>query len=103
MYLLNALDRRRNQLRSAAEYFSTNCGGLDHVLVMNLGDPWTDPSQLQLFDNRVVDMPTGKHVAPGSDLIPLDILFTICSSMHSWLRVNDKNVTVRIKVVNTKV
>jgi len=66
---------------------------MDHVLVMNLGDPWTDPSQLQLFDNRVVDMACGKHVAPGSDLIPLDILFTICSSMHSWLKVNDKNVT----------
>lgn len=85
---------RMRQLKSAADFFASQRGGLEHVLVMNLGDPW-DPSQLQLFDNRVVDMPCQRHTAPGSDLIPLDILFTICSSMHSWLRINDKNVTVR--------
>ena len=82
-------------MASAAHYLKTHCGGMENVLVMNLGDPWTDPTQLRLFDHRVVDFPSsGKNVAPGSDLIPLDILFTICSSMHSWLRINDKNVTV---------
>lgn len=77
---------------------------MDNVLVMNLGDPWTDSTHLKFFDNRVVDLPSSRrHMAPGSDLIPLDILFTICSSMHSWLQINDKNVIVREYVSKTDV
>lgn len=68
----------------------------EHILVVNLGH--SDPSETllrTLFDNHVVDLPQAYHdQPPGTSVLPLDVLFSLCSCIKSWLDLSKNNVVV---------
>jgi hypothetical protein len=49
-----------------------------------------------LFRNNVIEIPFKYWESPpGLGLCPLDVLFTVCSSISSWLTLHDGNFVVR--------
>ena len=52
----------------------------------------------QLFRNNVIEIPFKYWESPpGLGLCPLDVLFTICSSISSWLTLHEGNFVVRCR------
>lgn len=89
--------RYRQNLTSASTLIREICGGnLSEVLIINLGPKWMDMSVYSAFGNNVVEVPfTNWESPPGIGLCPLDVLFTVCSSISSWLKLNDDHIVVR--------
>lgn len=92
------LYRYHKQLEYAAKYLNMQASGKDKVLVVNLGPSNPSDSILRsLFDNHVVDLPEAYHeMPPGTGVLPLDVLFSLCSCIKSWLELSEENVVVRI-------
>lgn len=88
--------RHREQLWAAAEFLGATEGGLGHSLVVNIGPSWRDSSVHDLFEGNVIELPPFCHEKPpGVGVLPLDIVFAVCSSVQSWLSLSKKNVVVR--------
>ncbi|GMH33122.1 hypothetical protein BSKO_00956 [Bryopsis sp. KO-2023] len=88
--------RYNRQIESAAKYLNAQTGGNDNVLVVNLGPTAPVDCLLRaLFDNHVVELPEAFHEQPpGSGIFPLDVLFTLCSCMKSWLDLSKNHVVL---------
>ena len=88
------MGRHVEQLRTAAEFLGATEGGLGHSLVVNLG-PSSDQSIHELFEGNLIELPAYWHERPpGLGICPLDIIFSVCSSIHNWLKTSEKNVVV---------
>eukprot|EP00210_Caulerpa_lentillifera_P002157 g2071.t1 len=64
--------------------------GRDGVLLMSTGEYWNETAQHHRPKKRGSSM---SDLAAVPDIIPLDVLFTICSEKHGWLTIQDKKVT----------
>ena len=50
-----------------------------------------------LFANNVIEIPFKDWESPpGLGICPLDVIFTVSSSISSWLALNDDHVVVRL-------
>lgn len=63
----------------------------DGAQFMNSGEYWSEATELHRPRKRGASM---TDLASVPDIIPLDVLFTICSEKHGWLTIKDKKVTV---------
>lgn len=63
----------------------------DGAQFLNSGEYWSEASELHRPRKRGSSM---TDLASVPDIIPLDVLFTICSEKHGWLTIKDKKVTV---------
>lgn len=72
-------------------------GSSGHALVLNLGPAWSNEEAYELFLNNVIEIPFKDWESPpGLAVCPLDIIFTVCSSIASWLATNDDHSVVRL-------
>ena len=88
---------RYKESLQAASSFITDAWP-DHVeqaLVLNLGPSWMNVDAYSLFRNNVIEIPFKYWESPpGMGLCPLDVAFTVCSSISSWLTLNDDHFVV---------
>lgn len=90
------LHRYKSELENAADYINGKLDSPACALVLNLGPAWLRPDAYELFNNNVIEVPFKDWESPpGLGIVPLDVMFTVCSSMASWLQLNDEHVVVR--------
>jgi len=83
-------------LRAAAACTARAHESTNPALVLNLGPAWLSAEAYVLFDNNVIEIPFKDWESPpGLGICPLGIIFTVCSSISSWLALNDEHVVVR--------
>jgi hypothetical protein len=88
--------RYKSELENAAVFINQKLESPDCALVLNLGPAWLRPDAYALFNNNVIEVPFKDWESPpGLGIVPLDVMFTVCSSMASWLQLNDEHVVVR--------
>lgn len=69
---------------------------VEQALVLNLGPAWMNVDAYSLFRNNVIEIPFKYWESPpGMALCPLDVAFTVCSSISSWLTLNEDHFVVR--------
>jgi hypothetical protein len=88
--------RYKAVLRSAAVHINKSyAGGANGALVLNLGPAWLSPEAYALFRNNVIEIPFKDWESPpGLGICPLGVIFTVCSSIASWLALNEDHVVV---------
>lgn len=68
----------------------------ENALVINLGPGWLRSDAYSLFNNNVIENHFRDWESPpGLGTCPLDVIFTVCSNMSSWLDLSDTNHVVR--------
>jgi hypothetical protein len=83
-------------LKVAAAQISRVHGSAHSALVLNLGPAWLSGDAYTLFSNNVIEIPFKDWESPpGLSICPLGVIFTVCSSIASWLALNDDHVVVR--------
>ena len=90
--------RYKESLQAASSFISEAWpDNAEQALVLNLGPAWMNVDSYSLFRNNVIEIPFKYWESPpGLGLCPLDVLFTVCSSISSWLTLHDGNFVVRI-------
>ena len=75
--------------------------GTSHeALILNLGPAWLSPEAYGLFNNNVIEIPFKDWESPpGLGICPMGVIFTVCSSIASWLALNEDHVVVRLRLV----
>ena len=64
-------------------------------MVLNLGPAWGKTDAYSLFANNVIEIPFKDWETPaGLGVCPLDVIFTACASISSWLNLDDENIVV---------
>ena len=87
--------RYKNVLSVAATQIGKLYGTSHDALVLNLGPAWLSPEAYGLFNNNVIEIPFKDWESPpGLGICPLGVIFTVCSSIASWLALNEDNVVV---------
>jgi hypothetical protein len=67
------------------------------ALVLNLGPAWMNVDAYSLFRNNVIEIPFKYWESPpGMALCPLDVAFTVCSSISSWHTLHEDNFVVSL-------
>ena len=90
------LDRYKGVLRAAAAHINRVHGSANGALVLNLGPAWLSGDAYSLFSNNVIEIPFKDWESPpGLGICPLGVIFTVCSSIASWLALNEDHVVVR--------
>ena len=86
-----------NVLRAAAgQVASAQESNNNLPLVLNLGPTWGNSEVYLLFGNNTIEIPFKDWESPpGLGICPLGVIFTVCSSVSSWLALNPDNVVVR--------
>lgn len=93
------LDRYKGVLRAAAAHINRVHGSANGALVLNLGPAWLSGEAYSLFSNNVIEIPFKDWESPpGLGICPLGVIFTVCSSIASWLALNEDHVVVRTHV-----
>ena len=83
-------------LKTAAGHLRKVHGSVHSALVLNLGPAWLSGDAYELFNNSVIEIPFKDWESPpGLSICPLGVIFTVCSSIASWLALNEENVVVR--------
>ena len=63
--------------------------------MLNLGPAWLSPEAYGLFNDTVIEIPFKDWESPpGLGICPLGVIFTVCSSIASWLALNEDHVVV---------
>lgn len=90
--------RYKKSLQAASTYIKEIWPeNADQALVLNLGPAWMNGECYSLFRDNVIELPFKYWESPpGLGLCPLDVLFTVCSSISSWLSLHEANYVVRI-------
>lgn len=84
-------------LNIAASQVVKLCGTGHGALVLNLGPAWLSPEAYGLFNNTVIEIPFKDWESPpGLGICPLGVIFTVCSSIASWLALNEDHVVVSL-------
>ena len=87
--------RYRDVLSNAAAQIVKLHGTSHDALVLNLGPAWLTPDAYRLFNCNVIEIPFKHWESPaGLGICPLGVVFTVCSSIASWLALNEDNVVV---------
>ena len=87
--------RYKDVLGTAAGQIGKLYGTSHEALVLNLGPAWLSPEAYGLFNNNVIEIPFKDWESPpGLGICPLGVIFTVCSSIASWLALNEDNVVV---------
>ncbi len=87
--------RYKDVLATAAGQIGKLYGTSHEALVLNLGPAWLSPEAYGLFNNNVIEIPFKDWESPpGLGICPLGVIFTVCSSIASWLALNEDNVVV---------
>jgi len=94
--------RYKESLQAASSFISEAWpDNAEQALVLNLGPAWMNVDSYSLFRNNVIEIPFKYWESPpGLGLCPLDVLFTVCSSISSWLTLHDGNFVVRTSSLN---
>ncbi len=97
--LQTVLTRRyKAVLRAAAAHINRVHGSANGALVLNLGPAWLSGEAYSLFSNNVIEIPFKDWESPpGLGICPLGVIFTVCSSIASWLALNEDHVVVGIQ------
>ena len=84
-------------LRAAAGHIASARENNNNLpLVLNLGPTWGNSEVYLLFGNNTIEIPYKDWESPpGLGVCPLGVIFTVCSSVSSWLALNPNNVVVR--------
>jgi hypothetical protein len=91
-------DRYKAVLRGAAAHINRVHGSANGALVLNLGPAWLSGEAYSLFSNNVIEIPFKDWESPpGLGICPLGVIFTVCSSIASWLALNEDHVVVRTR------
>ena len=63
--------------------------------MLNLGPAWLSKEAYGLFNDNVIEIPFKDWESPpGLGICPLGVIFTVCSSIASWLALNEDHVVV---------
>lgn len=82
-------------LEAAAKQVQELHGSTGLALVLNLGPAWSNDEAYKLFSNNVIEIPFKDWESPpGLSICPLDVIFTVCSSIVSWLALNEDHFVV---------
>ena len=87
--------RYKDVLGEAASQISQLYDASHTALVVNLGPAWLSGEAYELFNSNVIEIPFKDWESPpGLGICPLGVIFTVCSSIASWLALNEGNVVV---------
>ena len=96
-FVFALLRRYKESLQAASKSIKESWPeNADQALVLNLGPAWMNAESYALFRDNVIEIPFKYWESPpGLGLCPLDVLFTVCSSIASWLTLHEGNFVVR--------
>ena len=82
-------------LKAAAAHIRASHDRPELAMVLNLGPAWGKTDAYSLFANNVIEIPFKDWETPaGLGVCPLDVIFTACASISSWLNLDDENIVV---------
>jgi hypothetical protein len=82
-------------LKSAAAQIRALQDRPDLAMVLNLGPTWLKSDVYELFSNNVIEVKGEYETPPGQGIVSLSIIFEACTSISSWLNMDDENIVVR--------
>ncbi|KAK9846020.1 hypothetical protein WJX81_008599 [Elliptochloris bilobata] len=95
LHLQRLSERYWDVLRAAAARVPGAQEGTKVALVLNLGPGWNLQEVYSMFGNNTIEIPFKDWESPpGLGICPLGVIFTVCSSISSWLALNEENVVV---------
>lgn len=85
-------------LKSAAAQIRASHDRPDLAMVLNLGPTWVKSDAYSLFANNVIEITfKGEYeTPPGLGVCPLSVIFEACTSISSWINMDEDNVVVRV-------
>ena len=93
--LFCALHRYKGVLHAASESIADSYGTSSGILALNLGPAWSNSDAYALFGDNVIEISFKEWESPpGLGVCPLDVIFSVCYSISSWLNLNDDHVVV---------
>ena len=91
----NFRHRYKNVLQTASESIAGSYGPSPGILALNLGPVWSNADAYNLFGNNVIEISFKEWESPpGLGICPLDVIFSVCYSISSWLSLNEDHVVV---------
>lgn len=82
-------------LKAAAAHIRASHERPELAMILNLGPAWGKTDAYTLFANNVIEIPFKDWETPaGLGVCPLDVIFTACASISSWLNLDDENIVV---------
>ena len=88
--------RYKTVLQTASESIAGSYGPSPGILALNLGPVWSNADAYNLFGNNVIEISFKEWESPpGLGICPLDVIFSVCYSISSWLSLNEDHVVVR--------
>ncbi len=94
-----ALHRYKGVLHAASESIADSYGTSSGILALNLGPAWSNSEAYALFGDNVIEISFKEWESPpGLGICPLDVIFSVCYSISSWLNLNDDHVVVNLLI-----
>ncbi|KAA6416552.1 MAG: hypothetical protein FRX49_13477 [Trebouxia sp. A1-2] len=94
-HLSTLSDRYKGVLHAASESIADSYGTSSGILALNLGPAWSNSEAYALFGDNVIEISFKEWESPpGLGICPLDVIFSVCYSISSWLNLNDDHVVV---------
>lgn len=94
-----ALHRYKGVLHAASESIADSYGTSSGILALNLGPAWSNSDAYALFGDNVIEISFKEWESPpGLGVCPLDVIFSVCYSISSWLNLNDDHVVVNTSI-----
>lgn len=83
-------------LKAAAAQIRASHDRPDLAMVLNLGPTWVKSDAYSLFANNVIEITfKGEYeTPPGLGVCPLSVIFEACTSISSWINMDEDNVVV---------
>lgn len=101
MSVYSALDscsllyRYKGVLHAASDSIAERYGSSSGILALNLGPVWSNADAYKLFGDNVIEISFKEWESPpGLGICPLDVIFSVCYSISSWLNLNADHVVV---------
>ena len=88
--------RYKAVLHAASDSIAEKYGSSSGILALNLGPVWSNADAYKLFGDNVIEISFKEWESPpGLGICPLDVIFSVCYSISSWLNLNADHVVVR--------
>lgn len=89
------LHRYKGVLHAASDSIAERYGSSSGILALNLGPVWSNADAYKLFGDNVIEISFKEWESPpGLGICPLDVVFSVCYSISSWLNLNADHVVV---------
>ena len=96
--ILLLLRRYKGVLHAASESIAENHSESSGILALNLGPAWGNADAYKLFGDNVIEISFKDWESPpGLGICPLDVIFSVCYSISSWLNLNDDHIVVSLQ------